>query len=178
MSCGIKVTIILIVTILFCSPCFASENSLRVFDTDYFTINLPARMRQVSSSEMPPIDDKDSHTYIFLESNKIRKKSVSLIITTEKAYNNDLKKISRYFRDSARRTKCRNHASELTETRIAGRKGYYFQKSNEGCAVTIERYWMTINGDYFFTIALVKPVKGEDAVFRSVEKEIVKIKLK
>jgi hypothetical protein len=178
---SIKCTLILIMTLLFCFPCFASENRLRVFDTDYFTINLPIHMRQLSSRELPPPDGKKNILYGFVESNKTKKKSILLEINLEKINNPQpiaLKEISTYFRDSARNSKCRNHASELVETYIGGRKGYYFQISNEGCVVAIERYWMTINDGYFFTICLNKPVKGDDAVYGRIEKEIVRVKLK
>jgi hypothetical protein len=177
MTRSIKGILILIMTLLIYSPCFASESSLRVFDTDHFTVNLPAHMRQLK-----PIDDKSSRIYTFVESNKVRKKRISLIVNLGKIDNPQpiaLKEISIGLRNSAAsHSDCRSRTSELTETHVAGRKGFYFQKSNEGCVVVIERYWMAMNGDYFFAFCLTRPVKGDDAVFRRIEKEIVKIKLK
>ncbi len=161
-----------------CSPCLASENSLRVFKTDHFIINLPAQMKLLK-----PINDKKSRIYTFIESTKVRKKRIALIVNLGRINNPQpiaLKEIANGLRDSAAsHSECRSQTSELTETYIAGRKGYYFQKSNEkGCIVALERYWMTMNGDYFFAFCLNKQAKGDDAVFRRVENEIVKVKLK
>jgi hypothetical protein len=173
---------IVVMTLLFCFPCFASENNLRFFDTDYFTIKLPVHMSQLSNKKMPPPANKNNFTYAFGETNKARKKSILLVITLEKIDNpeqNLLKEIAKTLRDRiASHTDCRSRTSELTETRIAGQKCYYFEKRSENCVVTLERYWTTINSNHAFSIYLARPGKSEDAVSRNVVKEIVKIKLK
>ena len=94
---NIKYTFIVIVTLLFCSLCFASENRLRVFNTDYFTIKLPAHIRQLSSMEVPSPKNKDSIMYAFDESNKEKNKSILLGITVGKVNimgSNTMKKIA------------------------------------------------------------------------------------
>jgi hypothetical protein len=179
---SIKGTFIVIMMFLCCFPCFASENRLRVFDTDYFTISLPAQMRQMSGSELPPPRNKRNITYVFVESNKAKNNSILLVISLEKTDNPGeklLKVIAKNRRDlTASQTDCRGRTSGLTETRIAGQKGYYFEKRSENCVVTLERYWTTINGNHSFSIYLARPVKGGETVARRIEKEIVKIKLK
>jgi hypothetical protein len=58
------------------------------------------------------------------------------------------------------------------------RKGYYFEKTSENCVIALQKYWMTVNGNYFITINLAKPGKANNVAARMLEKEILKIKLK
>jgi hypothetical protein len=184
---SIQITFIVIMTLLLCLPGFASENTLRVFDNDHFTINLSAHMRQVEKNEMPPIDDKDSLTYVFVESDKKRKKSILLMISLEKINNHvpnilkgmTLKEMAKTLRDrTASHTDCRGRTTELAKTQLSGKKSYYFERRSESCVVTLERYWTTIKGDHSFFIYLARPVNGDDETFRKVMQEIRKIKLK
>jgi hypothetical protein len=184
---SVKCTFVLIVALLFCAPCLASENSLRVFDTGYFTIKLPVNMTQLSAKKNPPMKDKDEFMYAFGESNKLRKKSILLAIIygkIKKPAPNSLKDIAlkemaKGLQESAANdSKCRSRISELTETRIAGQKGYYFEKRSDNCVVTLERYWTTIKGNHALTIYLARPENSDDAVCKSIVKEIAYIKLR
>jgi hypothetical protein len=185
---GIKMlTFIVIMTFLFYFPSFASENKLQVFNTDHFTINLPIDMRQWTKSEMLSPENKNNFIYVFMESNKAKKKAILLMISLKKLNNMELnipkeivlKEIAKGFRDTAAsNTDCRGGTSGLTETRIAGQKAYYFERRSENCVVTLEQYWTMINGNHAFGIYLARPGKSDDAVARSVINGIVKIKLK
>ncbi len=184
MSRGIKCTFIAITILLFCFPCFAAQNNMHVFNTDYFTINLPINIRQVNRGKEK---DKNNFTYVFMESNIAKKKSILLVISMNKInnpvpdYEKDtaLKDMAKHLRDLiAGRTDCIYHTSGLVETRFSRQKGFYFERRSENCVVTLEKYWVTINGNHAFSLYLAKPVKGDDTVFKRVEKEIVKVKLK
>jgi hypothetical protein len=183
----IKIILIIIATLLFCSPCLASKSRLRVFDTDYFTINLPLHMRKLSSRELPSPENKDKYTFAFMESNKAKKKSILLIISLEKiddSLPNDLKDralrvMTKTLQDTAADDpKCQGRTSKSVETRIGGQKGYYFERRSENCLVTLEQYWVTINGNHAYGIYLVRPGKSDGEVARQVVDEISKIKLK
>lgn len=183
----IKITLIIIITLVFCSSCFASKSRFRNFDTDYFTISLPLHMRKLSSRELPSPENKDKFTFAFMESNKEREKSILLIISLEKINNplpNDLKDralrvMTKTLQDTAAdEPECLGHTSKSVETRVGGQKGYYFERRSENCVVTLEQYWVTISGNHAFGIYLVRPGKSDDEIARKVVDEITKIKLK
>ncbi|MEA5114886.1 MAG: hypothetical protein VB050_12755 [Geobacteraceae bacterium] len=188
MTPSIKTTIILILTLLASFPCFASENRLSVFNTDYFTINLPVQMRQVGRNEIPFLNDKKGISYVFVESDKAREKSIMLIISLEKndhPVNNDskdkaLNELAKTLHDTAGEDfeECRGFTTGIVVTRISGQKAYYFERRNKNCVVTLERHWATINGNNSCLIYLARPGKLDNAVARSVINGIVKIKLK
>jgi hypothetical protein len=187
MLTGTKYTSIVLMAVLFFLTGFAYKNELKVYDTDSFTINLPASMRQVTKAEMPSVYDKNSLTYIFVESNKSRKKSILLVISMDKIKKpvpkflkgTALKEISKGIQVvAASDSKCRSHTTELMEKQLSGQNSYYFERRSENCVVTLERYWTTIHGNHAFSIYLARPGKSDDEIARKVVDEISKIKLK
>ncbi len=178
-----KITLVVVVILLFCSPCFASKIKLHIFDSNYFTINLPVGISQSNSKKVPHIDDNGTLTYTFRESNKTWMKSILLIVIVGKIEspvpNDPVKEMAKTLQATAGDDlECQGITTGLAETRISGQKAYYFERRSENCVVTLERYWATINGKHAITIYLARPGKSDDAVARSVINGIVTIKLK
>lgn len=167
--------------------CHASGQTAS-FETNLFSINLPKYIKHVSPGE-PKENEGDAFTYMFIDANKDKAKSVLIVITGEMITGKmNIKKIGKDFalhsitnelRDSVMKSKkCKGQASDITRTHIGNSDALYFEKVNRDCHAVLERYWSVVKGEYFITVYMAKSADAEDKVLYEIEEAIKQVKLK
>jgi hypothetical protein len=169
--------------------CFAASiayaaQQATVLETDLFTVNLPAGFRPLLLKSQR--NEKNDFTYAYIESDKAKQKSILIIVTAER--NKNIKKKNAnavlYTATNALRNytsksnNCEGELTALLETTIGNSKALFFEKRNQRCNVSIEKYWSVIKEDYFITFYIAKPVGGNIDLFNQVQDSIKQVQFK
>ncbi len=161
-----------------------ASQQVAVLETDLFIVSFPAGFKPLQLTSQK--NEKNDFTYVYIESGKEKQKSILIIITAER--NRSIKKndatavlytITNALRDSTSKSNnCEGAPTAISETTIGNSKALFFEKRNQHCKASIEKYWSVIKKDYFITFYVAKPVDGNIDLFGKVQDTIKQVQFK
>jgi hypothetical protein len=182
MNNSMKIVLFIVLSTVFCFCSYASDDNLRSFDTTHFKINLPNHLKLIPPGEIPSTHGKKSQASTFIEPKKERDNSILLVLLFEKSNRTqqaDLEAMAKVLLLTAYSDPDSERCDmNLTETRFADQKGYYFQRDIRRPIPSTNAYWMTIHGNTFVTARLLVPPQGDKTLAETIEKGILSMKLK
>ncbi len=176
-------TVLLIILFWATSIAHASQQGA-VLETDLFIINFPAGFKPLQLKSQK--NEKNDFIYAYIESDKEKQKSILIIITAERNRNikkNDANAVLYTATNALREytlksNKCEGQPTAILETTIGNSNALFFEKRNQNCKASIEKYWSVIREDYFITFYIAKPVDGNIDLFNRVQETIKQVKFK
>jgi len=178
-----KILIAAVVLSFFCS---CTVCSAKTFDMPYFQLNLPDHFTTI----MPPAEliggSGERFTYLFVEKDKERSKSVFIIVMGGKVRDEELAYRERAltaatnaFRKSLMESpKCESELSGTIITRIGNSDALYFEKTNRNCMILTERYWTAMGSEFFIAFSIYRIADADGRIYDQCIEAIRNVVLK